>query len=286
MAEPESSESTVAASTASTIARKPTPIPWESRRQLGPFRAYWRTVFWSLAGGPARTTDVPVDYRAAKSFRWMTIGHVMASIVFLWICLLRMSIDSAYARGRGFGDEHTIALILAGVVGLLQLPAYVATTGVVSWLFCPRRLKTEDQNRAIALSYYTSAPLAAMVVVIFAIGLAMVAGLFGTSGANTNAGDSFDSADSYFAAGLRARVRLPGNVVHFLAVFRWIVLAGHVYWWVLILFAARTVACRKAGGMIATAVLVPVLWTGLYLLVSCFLPLLPVMYLMMYASLA
>jgi len=263
-----------------------TPIPWESRRQIGRFRAYWRTVFWALAGGPARTIDVPVDYRAAKSFRWMTIAHVMASIVCLWIYLLRMSIDNAGAIGRGFSDELEVMLIVAGVVGLLQLPAYVAMTGVVSWFFCPRRLKTEGQNRAIALSYYTSAPLAATLVVVFAVGLALVAGLFGTSEVDSTGVTFFDTGDSDFAAWPRATVQLPGNVARFLAVSRWVALAGHVYWWVLILLAARTVAGRKAGGMIATAVLVPILWAGLYLLVSCFLPLLPLMYLMMYASLA
>ena len=52
-------------------------IPWVRRRELGRFRAYWRTV-WMVTFGNRRFCEEyarPVSYADARTFRWVTLLH-------------------------------------------------------------------------------------------------------------------------------------------------------------------------------------------------------------------
>jgi hypothetical protein len=69
---------------------------------------------------------------------------------------------------------RTIWPALAINLGILLFIA--AATGLPSYFCHPKRLAIEEQNRAIALSYYTSAPLAVTPAVILLLILASLAG--------------------------------------------------------------------------------------------------------------
>lgn len=130
-------------------------IPWSHRRELGAFRAYWKTV-WLVGRRPKRfclEMARPVSYRDSQSFRWVTALHAYLPILIVSItwCI--------FDWGRGWTSGAELWWVLGGlqVVALLLL---AGLPGLASYLFQSRRLSVEQQNRAIALSYYTGASLA------------------------------------------------------------------------------------------------------------------------------
>ncbi len=134
-------------------------IPWMHRHSRGRLRAYWATVrMVSLRPRQlAQEMSRPVPYADAQRFRWLTILHawlpsLLATVIYLIdgsrVPLVR---DTQWAFEDGW-------LIFAFHASLLA--ALAVATGVPSYLFHPRSLPVEQQNRAIALSYYAAAPLA------------------------------------------------------------------------------------------------------------------------------
>lgn len=133
-------------------------IPWCHRKQLGRLRAYWKTV-WQVLRHPKRVYQEmarPVSYADSQSFRWVTTLHV-------YLTVLAGSI-AWYAFNRRYGwvsskDEETMWWLLAGL-NLWAAMFYAGRPGLASYFFQSKQLPVEQQNRAIALSYYAWAPLA------------------------------------------------------------------------------------------------------------------------------
>lgn len=90
----------------------------------------------------------PVSYADAQSFRWITV--LLAWTPFLLATFV----------GRPPGGWVVADVWLGLAYHLAMLASLAVMTGVPSYLFHPRVLSTAQQNRAIALSYYTAAPLA------------------------------------------------------------------------------------------------------------------------------
>lgn len=143
-------------------------IPWVHRARLGWFKAYWKTVWW-VTRWPERLPPEmarPVNYRDSQSFRWITTLHayglVLAASV-LW-CVLDWWCGWRGGEALWWGLAAVHAASLALLAGL---------PGVASYFFQSRRLPVEQQNRAIALSYYAWAPLALapLALPFFAAGL-------------------------------------------------------------------------------------------------------------------
>ena len=131
-------------------------IPWERRRELGRFQAYWQTVSMVMFRNKVfcRAAYRDVNYGDAQSFRALTILHACAFLI-----LILPTLELAY----GGLLEHLVANTGVWFVALVlacAILALVALTGLPSYLFHPRFLTTAQQNRAIALSYYGSAALA------------------------------------------------------------------------------------------------------------------------------
>jgi hypothetical protein len=152
-------------------------IPWEHRREIGRFRAYWRTVWLitSMHRLLAEELSRPLSFQSANRFRWLTILLVYLA---LWLPVLAM-----YVTGKPISvtkDEavlHVFAMIWpVAAVGAALFLALAAVTGLPGYFFHPRGLPVERQNHAIALSYYACAPLAgAPVLVLLAVaGVALV----------------------------------------------------------------------------------------------------------------
>ena len=142
-------------------------IPWSHRRQLGRFRAYWKTV-WLVARNPKRFCHEiarPVSYRDSQRFRWATMLHAYPG-------LLGASLPAAGHAALEAGTLRAGLWVLAGLqVWCVLLLA--ALPGLASYFFQSRGLTREQENRVIALSYYAWAPLALLLpVVLFFVGVA------------------------------------------------------------------------------------------------------------------
>ncbi len=217
-------------------------IPWQERRRIGRWRAYWRTVFLVLRrnGYMGDFLDGPVDYRSARSFRWITIALVL--LVPGGYALFKAL---AVLAGRWLAGRLTVSVVidtfaeapqreLAVVQGAL-LTALATMTGVVSWFFCPRRLDTEAQNRGIALSHYSCAPLALLPIVL-AVGFFPLRAL---------------------CRAVPSLAEAPTLTVFPLAVCGGIVL---FHWWLLVAYFGRTVARRGPVGALLAAIGVAACW--------------------------
>ncbi len=152
-------------------------IPWVRRHELGWFRAYWKTV-WTVTFRHkrfAREILRPVSYADAQRFRWVTIVHAYLPL------LVTLGLEYFWPEEVAeFPD--TVRPWKMWIAAAALLLFFIAATGVPSYFFHPRRLPVELQNRAVAMSYYTSAALAWMFVspLLSAIGLAVEGAVGGT----------------------------------------------------------------------------------------------------------
>jgi len=144
-------------------------IPWMYRKEIGWFRAYWRTV-WFVMVRQARFCDEmarPVSYSDCQSFRWVTLLSVALPSLFPPLVLYLTSKPQPFR----FSDDLVSASYEAIAVGWPLVPPYLcwllflaAATGVPSYFFHPREVPVQQQNRAVALSYYASGPLVFLAV--------------------------------------------------------------------------------------------------------------------------
>lgn len=131
-------------------------IPWVHRRRLGLLRAYWQTVRL-VERWPRRfclEMVRPVSYGDAQAFRWWTF-------LLAYVPLLLISVASGWAACNAGAEGGATLWLLAGAQ-VIAAAWLAALPGLCSYSFHPRRLPIEQQNRAIALSYYAWAPLALM----------------------------------------------------------------------------------------------------------------------------
>ena len=149
-------------------------IPWSHRRQIGWWRAYWRTLKLVIFKSRILASEVarPVSYRDAQLFRLVTILLAIAPVLVViavwwmtaedrdragvaddWMSLIWHPASSWYPAEEVGG--WIILLAMLGAIGAL-----LTLTGVQSYFFHPRSLPVIWQNRAVALSYYTCAPVA------------------------------------------------------------------------------------------------------------------------------
>lgn len=132
-------------------------IPWSRRQTLGWFRAYWLTVWRVLRRPKVFCLEVvrPVSYADAQSFRWVTLLHAYPMLLagpLAWAV-------TELVRGHGLsaGDWWWL-----GSLAIWMLLLLAALPGLASYFFQWRQQSVEQQNRAIALSYYAWAPLVLM----------------------------------------------------------------------------------------------------------------------------
>jgi len=134
-------------------------IPWVHRNKLGWFRAYWRTIGFVMFR-QARFCDEmarPVSFVDSQKFRWVTIGIVYLPVFFagLTFVLTNAQSPSTNVLFRSVWCNFWVASLWHASVVLLL----AAVTGVPSYFFHPRDIPIEQQNRAVALSYYACGPL-------------------------------------------------------------------------------------------------------------------------------
>lgn len=149
-------------------------IPWRHRARIGRFRGFWSTV-WMVTFRPQRLAlemNRPADLNDALMFR--RIVAVLAMLVLLPATGITLgTIIEEYTRAPLFDFRSdplgsTMNALLFTYVFVGDWFFLLTMTGVASYFFHPRSLTVEQQNRAIALSYFSCAPLALVPVVIVA----------------------------------------------------------------------------------------------------------------------
>ena len=164
-------------------------LPWTYRHEIGRVRAYLKTVLLVLAR-PRRVGEEvarPVSLEDARRFRHITVMiafvPVMAAITWQ-LFVIKHDIRATMTRPipssinqQPAGVTWPAAAVVAPThawigwtleTGLLPIVAFsawlflYACSGVASWFFHPPSLSIPRQNRAIALSYYSSAAMAIM----------------------------------------------------------------------------------------------------------------------------
>jgi hypothetical protein len=151
-------------------------ISWVHRGRIGWWRAFWRTV-WAATVRPkvlAAEAARPVSLDDALAFRravvwvaWTPVAVPLAG----WYAYV-FSFD--YAPSPHFDWLAAVFEIVAVGVALAAVWLWLfLASGVASYLFHPRYLSVERQNRAVALSYYACAPFAWTPVVILTVLIAI-----------------------------------------------------------------------------------------------------------------
>ena len=130
-------------------------IPWERRREIGRLRAYWQTVLMVMFRNKlfCRAAFRPVSYRDSQRFRWVCILHVLIPLLLMLPILKVFDAEVLADAVENFGVWFIV------VVHTCALLALLALTGLPSYFFHPKSLSVEQQNRAVALSYYGCAAL-------------------------------------------------------------------------------------------------------------------------------
>jgi hypothetical protein len=171
-------------------------IPWVHRREIGRWRAYWRTVRL-VSRRPrlvAAEASKPLRIEDAEGFRRVTavLAFVPLAALLVWgytaAVAAHARIDFSLWSGLGISfskgagplltREHALGWVLEwAVVVALLLGLWLflmGVTGVASYFFHPRQLDVVQQNRAVALSYFSSAALAwtPVSVAILVLGIA------------------------------------------------------------------------------------------------------------------
>ena len=223
-------------------------IPWVHRDQIGVFRAYWRTA-WLVTSQTRRLCDEsirPVSYRDAQRFRWVTILHVYLPVLLATIAIYVY--PPSWSFGIGLVDEayKIVWPVVTLNVGLVLVLA--AITGVPSYFMHPRAQPTEQQNRAVALSFYACGPLAWLPLALLLGSVGPVLDYYW----NAIGGDSdmlLLWAVLPTALGLCMVVALP------------------TIWWVGLIGLARRTLQQRPGRVCMLALLVPILWLALTALI-------------------
>ncbi|MCZ6652769.1 MAG: zinc ribbon domain-containing protein [Planctomycetota bacterium] len=135
-------------------------LPWLHRDKIGRVRAYWRTTCTAILRKKKFWEEMsrPVSLRDAQQFRWITVLVVYLPLIPLSIAVVLG--DPAQAFSWLMDNEPAVFVIGAIVVHLCVLLFLAGATGLPSYFFHPKRIPVEQQNRAVALSYYCCAPLA------------------------------------------------------------------------------------------------------------------------------
>jgi hypothetical protein len=141
-------------------------IPWEQRRHIGRWRAFWRTA-WMATFRPRRLAAKvawPVDRSAARLFHAWVIALAAAT---LGAAACSIGLPSGGLSGPsswgGATQQLPAALVddwsIGVALGALAVWLILATVVVGCW-YHPRWVPVERQNRADAISHYACAPLA------------------------------------------------------------------------------------------------------------------------------
>jgi hypothetical protein len=235
-------------------------IPWVHRKQVGRWRAYWRTLKLTMLDSRAISDEVQraVKLEDALKFRRMSVWLVFVPLAIavvglygwgLWksseLSLRAWDKDEPGWVKLGAAMDWGMLPVLLGALYLLLL----ALTGVQSYFFHPRSIPVVRQNRAVALSYYGCGAVVWLPVSLGSFGL--VIGLTVTDGFH--------------------RMPLLVTALSWIVGTSLFVLPPICGWINMIRLLGRTTQCGKVR-QVVMAVTLPVLWAALIAIVGLGIP--------------
>jgi len=138
---------------------KTSQIPWVDRRARGRLKAYLQTVQMVLFRRPKFHEEIirPVSYLQARSFRLTTVWIVFMSVVIVSLLSYLSEYSGRFEKMTSgqFAEHGVNAAVLLGSFFLFLL----AATSVPSYFFHSPHIPPQRKKRAVALSYYSCAPL-------------------------------------------------------------------------------------------------------------------------------
>jgi hypothetical protein len=131
-------------------------IPWTHRGSLGWWRAYLRTVKLAILHPAKLAHEIgrPANFADAVLFRRLTAGLATVSMIALSICLICVNYTISEL------SNYYFEIAGMGVLWACVWFFFLTVGGVVSYWFHPKIRPIDQQNRAIAISYYACASLA------------------------------------------------------------------------------------------------------------------------------
>ena len=148
------------------------PLPWNDRKRVGLGRAFARQA-WQAIRRPRELAELvgrPVDYRSARRFQLLCVAvggvglEVPLAAAFLKYRPDLLVPSPLFWSGPAAGTPTAAGdLALDGLIGLALLAGgflwLLTAAGVASYFLHPRDEPRGRQNSAVALFYFTSAPL-------------------------------------------------------------------------------------------------------------------------------
>ena len=130
-------------------------IPWVHRKQIGRFRAYWRTVWWAtfrrLKFGEELTR--PMSLPDARRFHYVTMCHVYLAILVLTELLIFEGPQSLHAA---FSGHNVPTLCVMLVIHVCVLSAFAVACRIGGDTIRNRNMPVGRQAHAVGLGYYVA----------------------------------------------------------------------------------------------------------------------------------
>ena len=147
----------------------PPQVPWENRKQIGSFRAYWRTAMMVIYSPSdlEPLLDTPVCEKHAKKFRRVTFQLTSVITLGVLAVLLVKAFMLAFMAGYNWSILKSAANMIFLEMGLtvMSLIGLFLATRSLEWFSSPKDFDPERQDKAIALSCYACGPIVIITVV-------------------------------------------------------------------------------------------------------------------------
>jgi hypothetical protein len=224
-------------------------LPGSHRRRIGYIRGYLRTLAMSVLDSRQLAAEVarPVSFRDAQKFRFITIflAWIPLAAIAVWQRAIVVEQFQPVMKGGTMALPPGLALwwpwligaLTPGIAPLALAVMLLLLSGVASYYFHPKSVSVPLQNRAIALSYYASAPL---VLLPIAVGLALL---------------GVQLHELFWAK--RIGFSLVAGVSIVAILFPVLSLVG---WWLTTLRLHRRIVHQYGGGSILLALTLPLVW--------------------------
>jgi hypothetical protein len=230
-------------------------IPWMYRKELGWWRAYWRTIGFVMFRQAQFCDEMarPVRFRDSQFFRWITVVFCCVPVLLAGIAF---SIFGTYSPT----DDDVFNLFWVGGFGGVWhacVPLFfAAVTGIPSYFFHPRDIPVEQQNRAIVLSYYACGPLVFLGIPIMTCAAAILTAQW---------------SERATTVLIVLSLTLP--------------IAAIAPWWLDLIHLARRLVPQRPQRAVSLAVGVPILWFLLALAILVGIPFVLFYFFLIFASL-
>lgn len=152
-------------------------IPWVQREGLW-IGALMKTAWLATFKTQLFCHEIarPVSLKDARQFRRLIAALIVVAIAGVLGVLLPGVEDVRDPMEELLQHQPMLLLLLCLMMAGLTWLFVLAFTGVHTYWFHPKEISVEQQNRAVALSYYACAPLLALVPASIAFGLAFIVG--------------------------------------------------------------------------------------------------------------